>query len=222
MERRNYNGDEFEGGDCGAQFDYTPGNANNLLQRELEVGGASTEFILDAAGQTINYDDLGMELDGGENEIEDIGAINRSNTKQNQMGLNFQTTYDTNLLERNNTLITGINYEYSHNSFASSTELGIIQNDRGVQGTGVLLSQDAEGEQIFTTNIEATTHNLALYGSNTIDIDEATSVNLSGRWNWASLKMEDQYGTALEGHHFFNEFNPGIGITRKLGNTLYF
>ena len=215
MERRNYNGDEFEGGDCGARFDYTPGNANNLLCGELEVGGASTEFILDAAGQTINYDDLGMELDGGENEIEDIGAINRSNTKQNQMGLNFQTTYDTNLLERNNTLITGINYEYSHNSFASSTELGIIQNDRGVQGTGVFLSQDAEGEQIFITNIEATTHNLALYGSNTIDIDEATSVNLSGRWNWASLKMEDQYGTALEGHHFFNEFNPGIGITKK-------
>ena len=31
--------------------------------------------------------------------------------------------------------------------------------------------------------------------------------------------MEDQYGTALEGHHFFNEFNPGIGITRKLGQT---
>ena len=30
--------------------------------------------------------------------------------------------------------------------------------------------------------------------------------------------MED-HGTALEGHHF-NEFNPGIGITRKLGQTL--
>ena len=21
----------------------------------------------------------------------------------------------------------------------------------------------------------------------------------------------------LEGHHFFNEFNPGIGVTRKMG-----
>ena len=31
--------------------------------------------------------------------------------------------------------------------------------------------------------------------------------------------MEDQYSTALEGHHFFNEFNPGVGITRKLGDT---
>ena len=23
----------------------------------------------------------------------------------------------------------------------------------------------------------------------------------------------------MKGHHFFNEFNPGVGITRKLGNT---
>ena len=84
------------------------------------------------------------------------------------MGLNFQSTYDSNLFSKNNTLITGVAYEYSHNSFASSTELGIIQADRGVQGTGVLLSQDEEGENIFITNIEATTHNLALYGSNTL------------------------------------------------------
>ena len=82
-----------------------------------------------------------------------------------------------------------------------------------------MLSQDEEGENIFITNIEATTHNLALYGSNTFDIDDVTSLNLSGRWNWASLKMEDQYGTALEGHHFFNEFNPGIGVTRKMGTA---
>ena len=38
--------------------------------------------------------------------------------------------------------------------------------------------------------------------------DDLTSLNISGRWNWASLKMEDQFGTALEGHHFFNRFNP--------------
>ena len=219
MERRNYNGDEFEAGDCGLGYNTDRGAADGILCSELEVSGSSDETYLDIGGNTINYTHLGLERDDDENEIEDIGAINRSNTKQNQMGLNFQSTLDYDFAKKNNTLITGVSYEYSHNSFASSTELGIIQNDRGVQGTGVLLSQDEEGENIFITNIEATTHNLAIYGSNTIDLDDATSVNLSGRWNWASLKMEDQYGTALEGHHFFNEFNPGVGITRKLGNT---
>lgn len=220
MERRNYNGDEFEAGDCGLGYNTDRGTADGILCSELEVSGGSDETYLDVSGNTISYTALGLEADDDENEIESIGAINRSNTKQNQMGFNFQSTYDSDFYNKNNTLITGLSYEYSHNSFASSTELGIIQSDRGVQGTGVLLSQDAEAENIFITNIEATTHNLALYGSNTIDIDDSTSLNLSGRWNWASLKMEDQYGTALEGHHFFNEFNPGVGVTRKIGDTL--
>ena len=220
MERRNYNGDEFEAGDCGKGYNFTQGTADGILCSELEVGGGSDEQYLDLAGAAINYTKLGLSLEDDENEVENIGAINRSNTKQNQMGLNFQSTYDFDFYNKNNTLITGMNYEFSHNSFGASTELGIIQDDRGVQGTGVLLSRDSESENIFITNLEATTHNVALYGSNTIDLDELTSLNLSGRWNWASLKMDDQYSTALEGHHFFNEFNPGIGITRKLGDTL--
>ena len=68
-----------------------------------------------------------MELEDDENEVENIGAINRSNTKQNQMGLNFQSTLDHGLYNKDNTLITGLSYEFSHNSFAASTELGIIQ-----------------------------------------------------------------------------------------------
>ena len=217
MERRNYNGDEFEAGDCGKGYNFSRGTQDGILCSELEVSGDSDETFLDVAGNTINYLRLGLDLEDDENEIEDIGAINRSNTKQNQLGLNFQSTYDYSNFDKSSTLITGLTYEFSHNSFASSTELGIIQGDRGVQGTGMFLSQDSEGENIFITNLEATTHNLALYGSNTIDLDESTSLNLSGRWNWASLKMDDQYSTALEGHHFFNEFNPGVGVTRKLG-----
>ena len=222
MERRNYNGDEFEAGDCGKGYNFDRGTADGILCSELEVTGSSDETYLDISGNTIDYTKLGLELEDDENEIESIGAINRSNTKQNQMGLNFQSTYDYEGFSKNNTLITGLTYEYSHNSFGASTELGILQKDRGVQGTGVLLSQDSEGENIFVTNLEATTHNLAFYGSNTIDLDSATSLNLSGRWNWASLKMDDQYSTALEGHHFFNEFNPGIGVTRRLGNLNLF
>ena len=70
--------------------------------------------------------------------------------------------------------------------------------------------------------MESTTHNFALYGSNTIDLDDKTSLNVSARWNWASMKMDDQHGTALNGHHFFWRINPGIGITRKVGSaTVY-
>ena len=214
MERRNYNGDEFEGKDCGDNFDGT-GTVDNLLCGEFEDNTTGVK-ILDISGAQINYAILGLEKSTDENnEVEDIGAINRSNTKTNAFGVNLQSTYDSDLLEKNNTFISGLSYDFSHNSFGSSTELAILQNDRGVQGTGVLLSTDEDGEEQFVTNLEAKTHNIGLYGSNTIDLNSTTSLNLSARWNWASLKMNDQHGTALDGHHFFNRINPGIGLTKR-------
>lgn len=220
MERRNYNGDEFEGKDCGLSFDGGAGAANNLLCGEFEAAGAGNGVsFLDAGGNTINYANLGISRDDDENEMEDAGAINRSNTKSDAFGFNLQSLFDSQLFEKNNTFIGGINYDFSKNSFGSSTELGIIQADRGVQGTGVFVVTDEEGEEQFVTDLESTTHNLALYGSNTIDIDDKTSLNISARWNWASMKMVDQQGTSLDGHHFFWRINPGIGVTRKIGST---
>ncbi len=223
MERRNYNGDEFEGKDCGLDFDRGAGAANGTVCGEYESNAAADGVaILDVGGNVINYENLGLELDDDENEIENFGAINRSNTKTNAFGFNLQSLYDSQLFGKNNTFISGMNYDFSKNSFGSSTELGIIQSDRGVQGTGVFASTDAEGEEQFITDMESTTHNFALYGSNTIDLDDKTSLNVSARWNWASMKMDDQHGTALNGHHFFWRINPGIGITRKIGKaTVY-
>ncbi|MEE2694869.1 MAG: TonB-dependent receptor [Pseudomonadota bacterium] len=223
MERRNYNGDEFEGKDCGFDFDRGGGAANGTICTEYDTNAAAdSTALLDVAGNTISYTALGLELDDDENEIENFGAINRSNTKTNAFGFNLQSTYDNPLFDKDNTFIGGLNYDFSKNSFGSSTELGLIKSDRGVQGTGVLVDTDAEGEEQFITNLESTTHNVALYGSNTIDLDEDTSLNISARWNWASMKMEDQHTAALEGHHFFWRINPGVGIVRNYGNTKVF
>ncbi len=216
MERRNYNGDEFEGRDCGFRFDRT-GAQDNILCGEFESNTDGVQ-ILSASGP-INYTALGLEVDDDENEIENFGAINRSNTKQDAFGLNLQSTYDSNFLGLSNTFIGGVNYDFSHNSFASSTELGIVQADRGVQGTGVFVVTDEEGEEQFVTNIESTTHNTALYGSNTIDLNSSTSLNISARWNWANMEINDQHGTALEGNHFFWRINPGIGIVKRFNEV---
>ncbi len=223
MERRNYNGDEFDGRDCGFNFDRGGGAADGTLCGEYESNAAADAVnILDLAGAEINYERLGLELDDDENELENGGAINRSNTKTNAFGLNLQSTFDSSLIGKKNTFIGGVNYDFSKNSFASSTELGIVLADRGVQGTGVLLSTDAEGEEQFITNMESTTHNTALYGSNTIDLDNTTSLNLSARWNWASMEINDQHGTALEGHHFFWRINPGVGIVKRFNEVPLF
>ena len=73
MERRNYNGDEFEGKDCGFDFDRGGGAANGTLCGEYESNSAADAVaILDAAGNGISYTALGLELDDDENEIENF------------------------------------------------------------------------------------------------------------------------------------------------------
>ena len=37
--KRNYNGDEFEAGDCGKGYNFTKGTADGILCSELEVIG---------------------------------------------------------------------------------------------------------------------------------------------------------------------------------------
>ena len=59
---------------------------------------------------------MGITL-GDENEMENAGAINRSNTKTDAFGFNLQSLYDSQLLGKNNTFIGGINYDFSKNSF---------------------------------------------------------------------------------------------------------
>ena len=44
MERRNYNGDEFEGADCGLRYDRT-GAADNTLCGEFETNTDGVEII---------------------------------------------------------------------------------------------------------------------------------------------------------------------------------
>ena len=50
MERRAYNGDEFEGGDCGKGYNFDRGTADGILCSELEVAGSSDETYLDVSG----------------------------------------------------------------------------------------------------------------------------------------------------------------------------
>ena len=58
MERRNYNGDEFEAGDCGLGYNTDRGTADGILCSELEVTGGSDEQYLDVSGAPINYSKL--------------------------------------------------------------------------------------------------------------------------------------------------------------------
>ena len=50
----------------------------------------------------------------------------------------------------------------------------------------------------------------------TLDVTDALSVTLSGRFNAAQIDLDDRNGTALSGQHSYNRFNPAAGPTYQI------
>ena len=65
---------------------------------------------------------------------------------------------------------------------------------------------------VLATALHAKATSTGTFVSENFGIDDKTFLTVSGRYNHATVKLEDQLGTALNGEHSFNRFNPAIGI----------
>ena len=108
-----------------------------------------------------------------------------------------------------NTLIVGAAYDRgTMNFWQYSQEAG---NSRDTSSTGPL----SLGTQLHAANYIG-----GVYFSETWSLTKRWSVNASGRYNDAGVTLEDRLGTALNGHHTFERFNPAVGVTFSPSKSL--
>ena len=69
---------------------------------------------------------------------------------------------------------------------------------------------------IGPVSLRATNRYTGLYALDTFDVTDAFSISGGGRFNYASIVLQDQIGTDLNGNHTFSRFNPMIGGTYKI------
>lgn len=156
------------------------------------------------------------------------GALNRSNTEQRGYGVNGQFTFNQDFLGKENQLITGFGYSQSDIDFEQSTEFGLVNASRGVNGIGVSSDEAA-------VDLRGETKIWSLFATDTMALNDQFSLTLSGRWNRVNIKNKDRInptGTSfvdtdagpqdetLDGDHTFNRFNPAIGLTYNPMKTL--
>jgi outer membrane receptor protein involved in Fe transport len=140
-------------------------------------------------------------------------TINRTRTGQDGMGFGFQAAWSGDLGGRDNALLVGIAYDDSEIDFDASTELGQLDPTRLAIPGGFMVGES------FTA-LMADTSNLGIYISNTFGLSDAVALTVSGRFNDTEVTLRDQLGTALNGDHSFDRFNPAIGITAKLRDAM--
>ena len=202
-------------------------NLNHYLT-DLTVFSANT-YYRNARTKTLNGDvnddvDFGGDGDdddpgvfaadctGGSNVEEECGgALNRSKSKRESIGLTGQFTFSQDLFGKKNQLITGAGYDQGRTQFSQSSELGNLNASRGINGVG-------EFNDEADVQLKAKSETWSLFATDTMSFSDMYHLTLSGRYNYT--KVDNKDGLIAKGDPesltekmTFNRFNPAIGLS---------
>jgi len=170
-------------------------------------GDSSETVIIDVSGKPVH---AGAAVEGG--------TKNTSLTNQWSYGFNSQFAFHQDLLGRENQFVVGASYNLSQVGYRADTELGTLNANRGVNGSGIL---DADSRVRLNTK----THSIGLFFSEVLNVTDSLAFNFSGRYNHVIIDMQDVDGNnpKLTGKHIFDRFNPATGFTYEFipAFTLY-
>lgn len=157
------------------------------------------------------------------------GLLNRTDSRQHNYGASAQATLSGQLGGRRNQFTFGAAYDASRVDFRQSSQFGYLNPDRSVTPVDFF----ADGSEIDDdgTPIDARvdllgrTRTASAFASDTVSLDEALHLTLSGRYNRTTVHNRDRIlpgggPGSLDGDHRFSRFNPAIGLTWGTTRTL--
>ena len=149
-----------------------------------------------------------------------LGEIDRNWTQSHSYGGTVQAVSTGHVLKHDNHLVVGVSYDHGNTNFNGNSELGTINGDLFVQGTGVFIDQPGAG--LSPVNLLAKNTYTGIYATDTIDVTSALSVTGGGRFNVAQINLQDLTGTnpLLTSNNHYDRLNPVIGATYKFSPAL--
>jgi iron complex outermembrane recepter protein len=149
-----------------------------------------------------------------------LAEIDRNWTQTNSFGASLQATNTSQVWGHDNHLVVGASLDRGSTRFNGNSELGTVDQNLFVTGTGVFIDQPAA--DITPVNLRATNTYVGVYATDTFDITAKLSVTAGARFNFAQINLADQTGLNpdLNGNNQFQRLNPVIGFTYKLTSDL--
>jgi iron complex outermembrane receptor protein len=145
-----------------------------------------------------------------------LGEIDRNWTSSNSYGGSLQATYTGQLFGHDNHFVVGSSVDHGRTQFRTQSELGTIDQNFFVTGTGVFIDQPAA--DVTPVSLAADNTYLGVYATNTFDVTSQLSFTAGGRFNFAQINLQDETGTnpLLTSQNQFQRFNPVVGLTYKI------
>jgi iron complex outermembrane recepter protein len=154
------------------------------------------------------------------------GEIDHTTTNTNAVGVGIQAKLTNPVLDRENNLVIGITGDHSVTNYSAQGELGTLLPDFTVLGSGVIIDQGlsptASPPIEQPVGVIGTNGYFGLYATDTFNITPSLAATLSGRFNLATIGLQDQTGIApqLNSTNLFTHFNPGVGLTYKITDNV--
>ena len=160
-------------------------------------------------GNTINSlnSNTSEECDSLEecHELEENTAANVTGRNvQDGSGVNLQLTSTHPILDFENQFTVGAGYNGGNTHFSQFAQEGIFDYQRLVVGVEPFMMR---------TDINAENSYYNAFLTDTFSVLPWMQINSSVSWNRADVKLMDRIGTALNGDHNFERWNPSAGFT---------
>jgi iron complex outermembrane recepter protein len=149
-----------------------------------------------------------------------LGELDRNRTDTNTYGGTAQVTNADKIFGHDNHVVAGVSIDHGFTKFTADSELGTVDQNLFVTGTGVSINQFDAG--LSSVDLHAMNTYTGVYVTDTFDITNSLSVTAGGRFNLAQIDLEDQTGlnSLLNSNNRFQRFNPVIGGTYKVTPNL--
>ncbi len=151
-------------------------------------------------------------------EANPLDAINNISTReQTSFGVNLQSAFNYDVFGHGNNLIFGGGFNRGLVNYRSRVEVANLQKDRSTDRTGIFVPEDA-------LVMNGSTLTWSWYFSDTLDLTETLAFTVAGRYNHTKITLNDKLGNhpELYGIHYYDRFNPSVGLTWQALENLNF
>ncbi len=202
------------------------GNAYFRGYWQRHVDGNNTEAQFCTPGSSsLCFGDGGPSLNGAGGLVFPLstvfGQVDRTFSAAAGYGGSMQATGTSKILDHPNTIVVGMSIDRGHMQFNAASELGTIDQNLFVNGTGVTINQPPDQQNpnqpsLAPVSLLSDTTYTGLFATDTFEITTRLALTAGGRLNIAQITLDDQLGGALSSDNRFQRVNPVVGATFKL------
>jgi len=145
-----------------------------------------------------------------------LGEIDRTKTETTTIGGSLQATNTDPIGKMPNQFTVGAALDRSVTHFGASAELGVVQPNYVVLGSGIFLGPSGSPVSDGPVNLVDTNYAAGVYALDSLDVTDKLTATAAARLNVAEIELNDLLGGGVTGDDLFWRVNPMLGATYKL------